>query len=972
MIFVEKICLRGTVLAAVVLVASGVNAAVIEWVTPGTGDWFDAANWDAGRVPEPLGGGGAGDSASVNNDGTATADGASGGIRVRDIFVGANTPAAPKTGAVSGNLNTFNTDIEGQFGVNVGLASGSVSSANGSVAMAESELRAGQGVLVGAVSNVAAASEAVGELSISDGNLVAAASVVAGQIVVDTSSGAFSRDAEATGIVNVAGDVAGGVSVGVNRGGSSTSLASGELRVTGGDLELGFTGARIGSASGGIAVDDAGSAEGAVIVDTGQLRIGTPGSFVVLDVGTGSGADAFGRGTLRVGGGFDLGSSSFSNVNVGFAVAEGEAEGELTAAGGEIRVTDNFTVGGARSIPLANPARGAGVANGNVNLGSGDVVGVDGLAETFAVGYVNTSGLFGTGQGVAEGELVASGISGFDNYFIGTHLGTRHAAGSRADGHLVLGSGGIVGNASGDSVLTIGVSSGIPNNNQLFGPGGTAVGEVELNDGSIQGMRLIDVGASAGLFGLGSGMGTAIGSLMVNQGHVSTGSLRVGSVSLRADPTISNPDARPAATGSFTMNDGTLSFDSSFFQRFDVGTIIDNGSFSSPSLNNNPLTADGTVTLINVDVVGDAFARIGSAQFGTENRVMQADGHLRVEAGSVTLQSLAVGLSSGGDRIANGRVDLIETSLTVSDSVNVGLGGEVLGILNATNTDIDIGDGLFVSAFRSAIGTAEVGATRGIFTMVGGQLNVAGRVQVGAQFQGGEGELLLRDLEAAVEDSFRIGASSNIGTLFGNGDVQLEDSSLRVGTSAVVDSGSLTLNNSRMAVAQHFVTDQFNAVTGEYFDGASGDAQISLTRSILDVGTEFGLGVDDLLRISIDGTQRGVSYGAINAGTVSLRGGALSVDINFLLSAEQYVFDLIKTSALDAIVGDFASFVLNGFDSRYSFSNGVVTADFGSGLVDVYRLVLRRQPVPAPSAIALLLIGGLGLVLLRRRRGARA
>jgi len=955
--------------AVALAVSLDAKAGVIEWVNLGTGDWFDADNWDLGRVPEPLGGGGAGDSATINNGGTVTAmTGAPADVIARDVFVGAGVG----TGAVSGTLISNGVHVEGQFRVDVGAASGAITSANGTVTVTGADLDTGQGVSVGTVFTPEAAATAQGSLSVTGGGLVAPASLNVGQIGINTLAPVFSRDASATGSAEIEGDVIGRLNVGVNSNGSATSTAEGSLTVTNGDLETRFFGISVGSSSAGLSLD-AGSATGSVVLDSGSLSISNLASSAVsLTVGSATGPGAVAQGSFDAAG-LNLGAESFRDVRVGASSRDGDATGSFSSATGDLRVREDFAAGFGRAG--FDAATGAGTASGTADLGSGDVVGVDGLAGTFSVGHISNPGLFSTGTGNVEGEVEANGVSGFSRYRIGVHEGTRHAADASAVGRLTVGVGGVGGNADGDASLLIGGSIGLPNNSQQFGPGGTTQGDVVVNGGDITGMASIQVGVSSGsaFGGVGAGMGTASGSLEVMSGNVAARRLQVGAAEYRNAGDTYAPEAAPTGNGVFTMTNGTLALDGGGSPSFPINGSLQIGyalSFESEDPvtrpdGPNPVHADGRVDLTDVDVTGNARAIVGQA-FAFDQGPSSGTGVLNVLRGSVQLDSLGIGLSSGDEDVAHGTVTLTDTSLDVANGITVGGGYEAVAVLDAVNTDIAAGGDLFVTAFRSPIGTAVVPETRGTMRMRNGTLDVGGRMQVGAQFQGGEGELQLEDVQAVVAEGLRIGASSNFGSLFGNGVVELNDSTLSLGGSAFVDAGTLQLNNSSMTVSDYFVTEFFNPTTLEYFDGASANSVIGLTRSLLDIGGEFGHGIGDLLQFTLDGNERGVSYGAIDAATVNLRGGMLSIDIDFALTAEQYVFDLILSAGIDGIVGDFVSVALNGLDSLYSYSTEIVLDDFGAGTVEVYRLALTRRGVPEPAGGALLLVGLLAAIMQRR------
>ncbi|NCF83127.1 MAG: PEP-CTERM sorting domain-containing protein [Proteobacteria bacterium] len=949
----------GAVAAAAVF-SQGVSAGAIEWIA-GTDGWYDPTNWDLGRLPEPLGGGGAGDSAFITNGGTATADVSSGAvdIRARDILVGAQNSTAPKSGAIAGSLEINGVNVEGQFRVDVGVASGAVTDAEGSVSVTNGSVIAGQSVFVGSVNTTEAPASAVGSLNVEGGGVTAAASLLVGTVSVNTFAGTFSQDATASGIATVDGDVEGGLSVGTNSGGDSTSMATGTLTITNGALNLENPGATIGSASLAFNAAEGGTSIGSVTVETGQLRITDSTFNLDLNVGVASGAATNATGELTVGGGLDLGTEAFREVNIGSAVLDGTAQGSVTSPAGDLRVTNDVNVGTA--MGGFDAARGAGSGTGTLDLGTGNVTGVDGIAGTFALGSISNAGLFSTGEGIALGNAMTNGLSGFDNYLVGVNRGTRHSADSEARGALTVGNGGIVGNADGDSVLIIGASLGTPNNSQVFGPGGTAEGTASVAGGGVTGFNQIAVGAS-GTTGTTTGMGTAIGSLTVSGGDVSTASLWVGQAYLVNNSQVANAEAAPVADGHFAMTGGELAVESSFY----VGNALTLGS-GATVVNPNPVSATGRAVLTDVVVTGNASVRVGAATSAFEDRLASATGELNVLRGAMSVGNVSIGVAGEGD-VGRGTVNLTDTSLAASESITIAGGGDSQGRLNAVNSDISAGEDMFISGFRSAIGTDDVPEARGILDMQGGNLDVAGTLRVASQFQGSEGEMHLTGVQANVGESFLVGGSSNLGALFGNGVDELNNSSLAVGGFGFVDAGSLQLIDSSMSVADYLVTEFYNPTSGEYFDGASGDSVIGLTRSLLDIGGEFGHGMDDFLQFSLDGIDRGITYGAINARNVNLRGGHLAIDINFGLTAQEYAFDLILSTGMDEIIGDFASVALTGLDPFYNFTSGVVRDDSGPGLVEVYRLAVTRRGVPEPASVALLLLGLLGVIVQRSSR----
>jgi hypothetical protein len=242
---------------------------------------------------------------------------------------------------------------------------------------------------------------------------------------------------------------------------------------------------------------------------------------------------------------------------------------------------------------------------------------------------------------------------------------------------------------------------------------------------------------------------------------------------------------------------------------------------------------------------------------------------------------------------------------------------------------------------------------------------------VGPAFPGGSGELLLDRANAQVAGLISLAGSSNLGTLFGEGTIAMTDSILDGAADAFLDTGTLDLADSRFSVAGNLRTEFFSAGSTPpgYVEGASGDVEIRLQRSLLSVGQEFALGVDDLLGIRIESADRITGYGAVDASIVTLLGGELEVVFDLAGLAQGMVFDLIVSGSMDGISGDFSNVSISGLGAGYSVIAGTVLDDLGSGLVEIYRLRIAMQ-VPSPAPLALLLSAGLLAVAVTRTRSA--
>lgn len=963
------------IFAIALLVPLGVpvasHAIDIEW-DAGTGDWFEALNWDPPQVPVGFGGGTAGDDAFINNGGTAQANVATAppgaAARARTISVGAGSAAA----TLSGSLESVGVTVESAFGLSVGTAEGAATGAVGSVDISGADLDStGTGVRIGVVNAVSSAATADGDVHVSGGGLTSAFFNV-GSVQFDPFAATASPLAAADGQLEVDGNVVGGALVGSNVGGAAGTSAIGSLLIHGGDFDPrgGINGITVGRSI--APVDDsfgAGSAEGQFEQVSGRIALTDPLNGVFApSVSVGSAFGGTAEGTV-ITTGLDMAGNAFGDVLVGTASGSGQAIGMFVSGGGDAMLEGDLGVG-------LTVADGGGTSEGFGDFGPDAVIhAVDGTSAIFSVGNTRSFGLFDNdGLGTADGELHASGAAGFGSYRVGVAEGTIQQAGIEAIGRVFLGQDGLTGNTDGDSTLHIGASLGSPNNNQVIGPGGTAHGEATIDAGSISNMRYVGVGVSdGGTTTVGTGFGPASGELHMNGGDVSTESLVVGRALFQQTSLVDAPDAMPSATGLFEMAGGELNVEAP-----PIGSIISTATFQVGVANSfeaaagdpdypTDIAAIGSVQLTDVATTGNSNLQIGIAT-GFDDGISSADGEVIVQGGSMHVGTLFVGSANGDEEIARGLLQLTDSSLSVTEFAAVGSGSDAIGELIALRSDVAIGEELSVGRFR-AFGVTQ--PMRGTVSVTEASLNVGTDLFVGAQFQGGTGELLLTDVNAEVGDFLRLGASSNLGTVFGIGVIDLERSTLVAHGSSFLDSGTLRLVDSQMRVDGDLQTEFFSttSVPPGYFNGASADVEIDLRRSVLDIGGEFGFGVDDVLRITIDGLTRGDEYGAINADTVTLLGSDLEVVLEFSPATGDF-FDLIVSGDFDGISGDFGSLTVLNLDPNLSYSAGIVVDDVGSGPVEIFRLSITTVPEPSSVVIWPLLglaVGALGGYRLRRR-----
>jgi len=232
-------------------------------------------------------------------------------------------------------------------------------------------------------------------------------------------------------------------------------------------------------------------------------------------------------------------------------------------------------------------------------------------------------------------------------------------------------------------------------------------------------------------------------------------------------------------------------------------------------------------------------------------------------------------------------------------------GGRVDGTLEVGT--LAMADGQRFSQVQ--VGTAVVGEARGVLEVNGGVMR-AGQMQVGVA-QGGSAH----------------GSLHLLGT-------DLEATALQAGTGG--GSAYITLENTQASFLDDFVLN-----TG----------MLSLDRSLLDVGNQFTLGADAMLRVAIGGLGRGTEYGAINASSAMLD-GFLDLDFSTLAFVDATMsFDLVFGAEI--IFGDFKGFSYNGLATGYSVFTGIEAFNEAS----VYRVTLARAAnVPEPGTLLLLLV----------------
>ncbi|WP_045222700.1 beta strand repeat-containing protein [Desulfonatronum thioautotrophicum] len=402
---------------------SPASALDITWRLDGTGDWYEAGNWDPQQVPV------AGNNALINNGGTAQAGQ---DVAVSSLRIG--LPLEPTTGSTATGTVTVNGNLTSSF-TTVGFAAGVNNKATGTLKVKGEVTTSGL-----SVGNTGQGPDILGSFGTSQGNTATGTLTVGKAAIVNDSltiGRARAQDSKATG----------------------TATFEDSLSLTTSSFAL--VGEAVGTNAQGI---------GTLTVE-GALT-NTPGS-TSLTIGRAAAGAA--EGTLKAG------SMTFSGptLDIGRAEGMGKAEGSLVAGPGTL------TFGNVR-IGLVNSSTD-GTADGYLELGGELVQGGGTAPNFVDIGSVLQFDTFNAvGQGTAIGKAQVQGLRNYTNINVGLAAGnTMHEV--TATGTLEAGSGGIGGelttvlNIGRVEGTPLGTDTGLT----LWGPGGTAYGTVTVNGGNV-------------------------------------------------------------------------------------------------------------------------------------------------------------------------------------------------------------------------------------------------------------------------------------------------------------------------------------------------------------------------------------------------------------------------------------------------------------------------------------------------------
>jgi len=484
------------------------------------------------------------------------------------------------------------------------------------------------------------------------------------------------------------------------------------------------------------------------------------------------------------------------------------------------------------------------------------------------------------------GQATGALSAGSGTLRVGSTLSVGNTVAGSAQG--TLGVGGVVaGNNSG--FLSVGTSFG--NSGAVVNASGT------LNATGVSGFSSYAVGVLSDAVGTGS----------VAQGSViASGAAASSSTSFLNVGTLANTVNRASATGVLSLNDASLTLVNGGMQ---IGQMFNAGRGSVAS---GSVTIGGNAGTVNGLLIAGNVTHFNATQAGSQSTgQLTVGGNLDVAAGS----QLFIGTTFGSDRDgafasqATGVVQIGGTLRILGDPSFMAIGTTTDGVANGSLSvgALDMGAAARINSL--SIGTSGAGQATGALSAGSGTLRV-GNLFLGNTTTGSADGTLQLQTANFVADNVLAGSGAG-----GTAHISLRDSTATIADAFTLSNGDLLLDNSLMTVA--------NGLT---------------------------LGAGATLNIDIDGLLRGSEYGAIDAGLATLN-GVLAIDFSDLVPlAGTMVFDLLRSGAIDGILGDFASVTFIGLQSGYSVLAGIELDG-----VEVYRVRVASQSVPEPGTWALLL-----------------